>query len=256
MCLGMNDDIARTGRALSPRRRTATSKAARAQGARTHLVSPAMAAAAAIGGHFVDVEGAVVNPLRRVTGPAAVLDRADVDTDQIIPKQFLKRIERTGFGEFLFFDWMSDPDFELRQPEAQGASILIAGANFGCGSSREHAPWALEDYGFRVILAPSYGDIFRTNCVKTGVAPIVLAPAELEQIRASLAEQNELTVDLEALEITAPTGLRIAFVFDAFERECLLNGLDDVALTLERDDAISAYESTHAARFDTRALAG
>jgi 3-isopropylmalate/(R)-2-methylmalate dehydratase small subunit len=195
-----------------------------------------------------------VNPLRQVTGKVAVLDRADVDTDQIIPKQFLKRIERTGYGEFLFFDWMKDPDFELHRPEAQGASILIAGRNFGSGSSREHAPWALEDYGFRALLASSFGDIFHTNCIKTGIAPIELALAELEQIRASLAEQNELTVDLEALEITAPTGLRIAFDFDAFERDCLLNGLDDVSLTLERDEAISAYENANSARFDTRAL--
>jgi 3-isopropylmalate/(R)-2-methylmalate dehydratase small subunit len=195
-----------------------------------------------------------MNPLRTVTGKAAVLDRADVDTDQIIPKQFLKRIERTGYGEFLFFDWMKDPDFELRRPESQGASILVAGRNFGCGSSREHAPWALEDYGFRALLAPSFGDIFHRNCVKTGIAPIVLGPVELEQIRASVAERNELTVDLEALVISAPTGLHIAFDFDPFLRECLLNGLDDVALTLERDDAISAYEHAHSARFDTRAL--
>jgi 3-isopropylmalate/(R)-2-methylmalate dehydratase small subunit len=197
-----------------------------------------------------------VNPLRTVTGKVAVLDRVDVDTDQIIPKQFLKRIERTGYGEFLFFDWMKDPDFELRRPEAQGASILVAGRNFGCGSSREHAPWALEDYGFRALLAPSFGDIFHTNCVKTGIAPIVLGAADLELVRESLAGQNELTVDLEALAISAPTGLHITFEFDAFERDCLLRGLDDVSLTLERDDAISAYERSNAARFDTRALAG
>jgi 3-isopropylmalate/(R)-2-methylmalate dehydratase small subunit len=196
-----------------------------------------------------------VNPLRAVTGNVAVLDRADVDTDQIIPKQFLKRIERTGYGEFLFFDWMKDPDFELHRPEAQGASILVAGRNFGCGSSREHAPWALEDYGFRALLAPSFGDIFHTNCVKTGIAPIVLSAVDLERIRESLEQQNELTVDLEAQAITAPTGLRIHFEFDAFERNCLLNGLDDVSLTLERDDAITAYEQANASRFDTRALA-
>jgi 3-isopropylmalate/(R)-2-methylmalate dehydratase small subunit len=196
-----------------------------------------------------------VNPLRRVIGNVAVLDRADVDTDQIIPKQFLKRIERTGYGEFLFFDWMKDPDFELHRPEAQGASILVAGRNFGCGSSREHAPWALEDYGFRALLAPSFGDIFHTNCVKTGIAPIGLSAVDLERIRESLAQQNELTVDLEELTISAPTGLHITFGFDAFERDCLLNGLDDVSLTLERDEAISAYEQAHAARFDTRALA-
>jgi 3-isopropylmalate/(R)-2-methylmalate dehydratase small subunit len=197
-----------------------------------------------------------MNPLRRVSGKVAVLDRADVDTDQIIPKQFLKRIERTGYGEFLFFDWMKDPDFELHRPEAQGAPILVAGRNFGCGSSREHAPWALEDYGFRALLAPSFGDIFHTNSVKTGIAPIVLGAVDLERIRDSLAQQNELTVDLEELTISAPTGLRITFAFDAFERDCLLRGLDDVSLTLERDDAISAYERSNATRFDTRTLAG
>jgi 3-isopropylmalate/(R)-2-methylmalate dehydratase small subunit len=195
-----------------------------------------------------------VNPLRVVTGNVAVLDRADVDPDQIIPQQFQKRIERTGYGEFLFFDWMKDPDFELHRPEAQGASILVAGRNFGCGSSREHAPWALEDYGFRALLAPSFGDIFHTNCVKTGIAPIELSAVDLERIRESLEQQNELTVDLEEQAISAPTGLRIAFEFDAFERNCLLNGLDDVSLTLERDDAISAYEQANASRFDTRAL--
>ena len=116
---------------------------------------------------------------RRISGRAAVLDRADVDTDQIIPKQFLKRIERTGYGEFLFFDWMQDPDFELRRPEFAGARILLAGRNFGCGSSREHAAWALQDYGFDVVIAPSFGDIFRSNAVKTGLAPVVLPPDDL-----------------------------------------------------------------------------
>jgi 3-isopropylmalate/(R)-2-methylmalate dehydratase small subunit len=195
-----------------------------------------------------------VNPLRIVTGNVAVLDRVDVDTDQIIPKQFLKRIERTGYGEFLFFDWMKDPAFELHRPEAQGAPILLAGRNFGCGSSREHAPWALEDAGFRALLAPSFGDIFHTNCVKTGIAPIELSATDLDRIRESLARSNELTVDLEAQAITAPTGLRIVFEFDAFERDCLLNGLDDVSLTLERDEAISAFEAGNAPRFDTRAV--
>ena len=142
----------------------------------------------------------------------------------------------------------------LNQPRYQGATILLTRKNFGCGSSREHAPWALEDYGFRALLAPSFGDIFHTNCVKTGIAPIMLAATELERVRESLAQQNELTVDLEELTISAPTGLRIVFDFDPFERDCLLNGLDDVSLTLERDEAISAYERANAARFDTRAL--
>jgi 3-isopropylmalate/(R)-2-methylmalate dehydratase small subunit len=195
-----------------------------------------------------------VRALGRVTGRVAVLDRADVDTDQIIPKQFLKRIERTGYGEFLFHDWMKDPGFELRRPEAEGASILVAGKNFGYGSSREHAPWALEEYGFRAILAPSFGDIFRTNAVKSGLAPVVLSGGELERVRAALAEENELTVDIESMAVTHANGLRIPFAFDPFERHCLLNGLDAIALTLARTDAIDAYERARDPRFDTRAL--
>jgi 3-isopropylmalate/(R)-2-methylmalate dehydratase small subunit len=190
-----------------------------------------------------------------VTGRVAVLERADVDTDQIVPKQFLKRIERTGYGEFLFYDWMKEPDFELRRPEAQGASILLAGRNFGCGSSREHAPWALEDYGFRAILAPSFGDIFRTNCAKIGLAAVVLAPAELDAVREAVAAENELTVDMAALEVRHPGGLRIAFAFDPFQQHCLVEGLDDIALTLQRAEAIGAYERAHGVRFDTRAVA-
>jgi 3-isopropylmalate/(R)-2-methylmalate dehydratase small subunit len=196
-----------------------------------------------------------VNPLRQVTGPAAILERPDVDTDQIIPKQFLKRIERSGYGEFLFFDWMKDPDFELRRPEYEGAQILVAGRNFGCGSSREHAAWSLEDAGFRIVLAPSYGDIFRTNATKTGMAPIVLPEAALEQIKAALAEQNELTVDLEALEIRHPNGLSIPFEFDPFARHNLLEGLDDIGLTLKREESIAAYEAAHLPRIDTLTLA-
>jgi 3-isopropylmalate/(R)-2-methylmalate dehydratase small subunit len=193
--------------------------------------------------------------LRQVQGRAAVLDRADVDTDQIIPKQFLKRIERSGYGEFLFFDWMKDPEFELRRPEYAGAAILVAGRNFGCGSSREHAAWALEDAGFRVVLAPSFGDIFRANAKKTGMAPVVLPEDQLARIKAALEEENELTFDLEALEIAHPSGLRIAFEFDEFDRHMLVNGLDDVALTLQREDAIAAYERATPARIDTLSLA-
>ena len=194
--------------------------------------------------------------LRQVTGTVAVLARPDVDTDQIIPKQFLKRIERTGYGQFLFHDWMKDPEFELRRPEAEGASILVAGRNFGCGSSREHAAWALDDYGFRAILAPSFGDIFRTNAVKTGLAPVVLAPDELERLTDALAGRNELTVDLEALEVRHPSGRAVPFAFSAFERQCLLEGLDDIALTLRHADAIAVYEDSHPARFDTTAVGG
>ena len=135
-----------------------------------------------------------MRPLRKVEGRAAVIDRCDIDTDQIIPKQFLKRIERSGYGEFLFYDWMKDPEFELRRPGAEGAVVLIAGRNFGCGSSREHAAWSLDDYGFRVVIAPSFGDIFRTNAIKTGLAPIVLGEAELEAVKHAVAEQNELCI--------------------------------------------------------------
>ena len=195
-----------------------------------------------------------MRPLTQVSGTAAVLDRENVDTDQIIPKQFLKRIERSGFGEFLFFDWMRDPAFELNQPQAQGASILIAGANFGCGSSREHAPWALEDYGFRVILAPSYGDIFRRNSIKTGMAPIVLGDADLAILKEAVAADSRLAVDLESQRITHPGGVEVAFDFDAFDRNLLLNGLDDVALTLARADRIDDFEATHPGRYDGRVV--
>jgi 3-isopropylmalate/(R)-2-methylmalate dehydratase small subunit len=196
-----------------------------------------------------------VKELRRITGRAAVLDRGDVDTDQIIPKQFLKRIERSGYGEFLFFDWMKDPAFELRRPEYQGAQVLVAGRNFGGGSSREHAAWALEDAGYRFVLAPSFGDIFHQNAIKSGLAPIELDHARLDEIKAALAERNELTVDLEAQEVTHPGGLRIEFEFDAFARHMLLNGLDDVALTLEREERIAVFEATAPAPFDTQTLA-
>jgi 3-isopropylmalate/(R)-2-methylmalate dehydratase small subunit len=196
-----------------------------------------------------------VRPLRVVSGRVAILDRADVDTDQIIPKQFLKRIERSGYGEFLFYDWMKKPNFELRRPEYHGAEILIAGRNFACGSSREHAAWALEDYGFRAILAPSYSDIFRTNAVKTGLAPIELPETDLERLKRAVAQRNELTVDLEALEISHADGLRITFAFDPYARDTLLHGLDDVARTLKREDKIAAYEAAHPPRFDTHDLA-
>jgi len=193
-----------------------------------------------------------VRALRAVTGAVAVLDRADVDTDQIIPKQFLKRIERAGYGEFLFYDWMKDPAFELHR--TPGASILVAGRNFGCGSSREHAAWALEDYGFRVVIAPSFGDIFRQNAVNSGLAPLVLAPEEIARLRDALAVHNELTVDLEQLEVSHPEGMRMPIELDAHTQETLVHGLDDVARTLRRAGEIDAFESTYRARFDTRAL--
>jgi 3-isopropylmalate/(R)-2-methylmalate dehydratase small subunit len=197
---------------------------------------------------------------QRVTGPVAVLDRTDVDTDQIIPKQFLKRIERTGFGQFLFFDWRFDddgkprPEFELNDPAAAGAKILIAGANFGCGSSREHAPWALQDYGFEVIVAPSFGDIFATNCVKVGLVPIVLPPERLRPLIDSVAGGAVIEVDLERQAIVDPAGNEIAFDFDPFARECLLNGLDDIARSLAHEERIAAYEASHPPRVQTTAL--
>jgi 3-isopropylmalate/(R)-2-methylmalate dehydratase small subunit len=192
--------------------------------------------------------------LERVDGRVAVLDRADVDTDQIIPKQFLKRIERSGYGEFLFYDWMKDPAFELNRPDYEGAVVLVAGRNFGCGSSREHAAWALDDYGFRIVLAPSFGDIFRTNAIKTGLAPITLRPDDLERVRDAVAERNELVVDMESQTVRHPDGLELPFEFDPFERECLLHGLDDIARTLQRDTEIAVYEATHAGRFDAATL--
>jgi 3-isopropylmalate/(R)-2-methylmalate dehydratase small subunit len=193
-----------------------------------------------------------MRPLPSVTGSVAVLDRADVDTDQIIPKQFLKRIERAGYGEFLFFDWMKDPAFELHA--TPGASILIAGRNFGCGSSREHAVWALDDYGFRAVLAPSFGDIFRSNAVNAGLAPIVLGADELAAVKQAVAQENELTVDLIELVVSHPSGLRVSFPFDAHAQETLVHGLDAVARTLKREDQIAAYEQKHPSRVNALAL--
>jgi 3-isopropylmalate/(R)-2-methylmalate dehydratase small subunit len=182
-----------------------------------------------------------MKPFRRLTANAAVLDRADVDTDQIMPKQFLSRIERTGYGEFLFYDWRRDPDFELNRPEAQDAGILLAGRNFGCGSSREHAPWGLQDFGFDVVVAPSFGDIFRQNCVKIGLVPIVLPAGEVKRLQGFGG--RELTVDLEAQTISDPEGGVTAFEFDPFDRRRLLEGLDDIGLTLQHEDEIAAYEA-------------
>jgi 3-isopropylmalate/(R)-2-methylmalate dehydratase small subunit len=193
-----------------------------------------------------------MRPLPSVTGSVALLDRSDVDTDQIIPKQFLKRIERTGYGEFLFFDWMKDPEFELHR--FPGASILVAGPNFGCGSSREHAAWALEDYGFRVVIAPSFGDIFRTNAVNNGLAPVALPAQQIARLREPLDVRDELTVDLERLEVTHPDGLRIPFELDAHTQETLVHGLDDIARTLQLEAEIDAFEASYRARFDTQAL--
>jgi len=195
-----------------------------------------------------------MKPFTTHTGVAAALDRANVDTDQIIPKQFLKRIERTGFGEFLFWDWMRrddgspNPDFELNKPHAKGASILLARRNFGSGSSREHAPWALEDYGFRVIVAPSFADIFYNNCFKNGLLPIRLSEEQVDELfkRAAAHRPYELTADLELRTLSDSHGFATTFEVEPFRRHCLLHGLDDIGLTLEHEDKIAAYEAKHA----------
>jgi len=192
-----------------------------------------------------------MTPFTCHTGTVVALDRANVDTDQIIPKQFLKRIERTGFGQYLFFDWRFRedgtelPDFELNRPQARGGSILLARRNFGCGSSREHAVWAIENYGIRVVIAPTFADIFYNNCFKNGVLPIKLSESDVEQL-FRLSRQHdpyELTVDLEHNRISDQSGHSWSFELDEFRRHCLLHGLDDIALTLQHEDKITAYET-------------
>ncbi len=182
-----------------------------------------------------------MEPFIRITGTTAPLDRANVDTDQIMPKQFLKRIERTGFGEFLFFDWRNDEDnFVLERPEFRDAPILVAGPNFGSGSSREHAPWGLQDWGYRVVIAQSFADIFRSNCAKIGLLTVELPEAEMRELLD--AAPAEITVDLEAKTIVMPDGRTIEFSVDPKTRENLLNGWDDIALTLLREDKLAEYE--------------
>lgn len=194
-----------------------------------------------------------MQPFRKHTGKVAPLHRANIDTDQIIPKQFLKRIEKTGFGEFLFNDWRRtgdgalNPEFPLNQPRYSDASILVAGKNFGCGSSREHAVWALADFGFRAVIAPSFADIFANNCVKNGVLTVVLSEEEVEQLarRASDEQSYQLTIDLENCTVEDARGLSTQFRVDEFTRQCLLEGLDDIGLTLQHEKDITAYESKH-----------
>jgi 3-isopropylmalate/(R)-2-methylmalate dehydratase small subunit len=185
------------------------------------------------------------------------LDRENVDTDQIIPQKFLKRIERSGFGEFLFHDWRQDPDFVFNRPEHSGATVLVAGANFGCGSSREHAPWALEDAGYRVVVAPSFGDIFRNNCTKIGLLPVVLGEADCRRLMeiAQRAPQSEATVDLVDQVVRAP-GFEARFAIDAFTKECLLNGWDDVALVGRRENEIKAHEARRPSWLPRMSVAG
>jgi 3-isopropylmalate/(R)-2-methylmalate dehydratase small subunit len=194
-----------------------------------------------------------VKAFRSVTSPAAVLDRPDVDTDQIIPKQFLKRIERTGYGEFLFYDWRQDPAFELNRPEYEGAKVLLTGPNFGCGSSREHAAWALQDFGFEVVVAPSFGDIFFSNAVQVGLVPVTLPAPAVKELMRSAADGSELTVDLEARSIAA-NGVVVDFEMDGFVRHSLLNGLDAIARTLQHEADIDDFERRSPSPVETTAL--
>ncbi len=189
-----------------------------------------------------------------VTAGAVVLDRPDVDTDQIIPKQFLKRIERTGYGEFLFFDWRQDPDFELNRPGYDGARILVTGPNFGCGSSREHAAWALQDYGFDVVIAPSFGDIFFSNSVQIGLVPVVLPQQQVKELMESALSGHDLTVDLDSQTVGDAFGHAFAFEIDPFVRHCLLNGLDSIGLTLRHEADIDAFEARTTQPVATTAL--
>lgn len=197
-----------------------------------------------------------MQPFKTLTGIAAPLDRANVDTDQIIPKQFLKRIERTGFGQFLFFDWRyeadgitPDPAFELNAPQLKGATILVAGRNFGSGSSREHAPWALDDYGFRCIIAPSYADIFYNNCFQNGILPITLPEEQVQELlqRAQAKLGYEVTVDLPAQTIKGEDSLQFSFEIDPFRKHRLENGLDDIGMTLQNEAEITRFEQSRPA---------
>jgi 3-isopropylmalate/(R)-2-methylmalate dehydratase small subunit len=192
-----------------------------------------------------------MQPFVVVSGVACPIDRPNIDTDMIIPKQFLKRIERSGYGPFLFFehryreDGSDNPDFVMNKPAYRGASILIAAKNFGCGSSREHAPWALADYGFRAVIAPSFADIFYNNSLKNGLLPVKLSEKEVETLiaRATAKPGYRVTVDLEKCEVRDDEGFRATFDLDPFRRHCMLNGLDDIALTLQHAGDIAAFES-------------
>lgn len=194
-----------------------------------------------------------MTPFKTVTGLVALLDRVNVDTDQIIPKQFLKRVERSGFGQFLFDDWRQcsdgspNPDFMLNQSRYRGAQVLLTRENFGCGSSREHAVWALQDYGFTVILSPSFADIFKTNCFKNGLLAVELAKAVIDEWfqRAMNQEGYRITVDLKTQTLTGSDHFSCSFEIDSFHRRCLLEGLDEIGLTLEYESAIAAYERTY-----------
>lgn len=190
-----------------------------------------------------------MEPIRKHTGLVYPMNRANVDTDQIIPKQFLKRISRQGFGQFVFYNWRYDSkgelrnDFPMNQPKYEGTSILVAGENFGCGSSREHAPWALLDYGFKVIIAPSYADIFYNNCTKNGILPVKLSEEQVQTlIDRAEADEYHLTVDLEKKLLFDNQGFEATFEIDEYKRQMLLNGWDDISITLKYEDAITKYE--------------
>jgi 3-isopropylmalate/(R)-2-methylmalate dehydratase small subunit len=203
-----------------------------------------------------------MQPFRQHTGSVTPLDRVNVDTDQIIPKQFLKRIERTGFGEFLFYDWRFSTDgtkiadFVLHEPRYEKSTILVAGRNFGCGSSREHAVWALADYGFRAVIAPSFADIFANNSLKNGLLTVRLSDEQVAEIMRRCRETSDyrLAIDLEKLRVEDGQGFSANFAMDEFARHCLLNGLDDIGLTLQHEAAISAYEAKHPVREAMNAL--
>ncbi|MCH7739152.1 MAG: 3-isopropylmalate dehydratase small subunit [Chloroflexi bacterium] len=198
-----------------------------------------------------------MQPFEKLTGLVAPMDRANVDTDQIIPKQFLKRIERTGFGEFVFFDWRyledgtPNPQFILNEERYQGASILVAGPNFGSGSSREHAPWALGEYGFKALIAPSFADIFTGNCYQNGMLPVVLAQGEVDTMMGKTLQRTgySATVDLEAQTVTDDDGWSVSFEIEPFRKESLLKGLDEIGRTLKKEDLIAAFEAKHPARW-------
>ncbi len=207
-----------------------------------------------------------MQPFRKHTGAVVPLDKVNVDTDQIIPKQFLKRIERTGFGEFLFYDWRflgdgkesgkKTGDFVLDDPRYAKASVLVAGKNFGCGSSREHAVWALADYGFRVVIASSFADIFANNSLKNGLLTVRLSDEQIAEImrRSKESDHYQITVDLESLRVEDERGFAATFVMDEFSRHCLMNGLDDIGLTLQHEAKIAAYEAKHPARSEIKAV--
>jgi 3-isopropylmalate/(R)-2-methylmalate dehydratase small subunit len=193
----------------------------------------------------------MVNPFVRHRGTVVALPRRDVDTDQIIPKQFLKGVDRTGYGENLFYDWRADPNFELNRPGARGASILVTGANFGCGSSREHAVWALAQFGFRAIIAPSFADIFTSNCYRNGVLPVQLTASDVETLTrrsqaVSAGSTYDVLVDLEQQTVTDDQGFSARFKAEPYGRELLLRGLDEIGRTLLEEPSIAAYERSHA----------